>query len=129
MNFRNIFRKYRYLNVFFYLIKIFTICCFYISCQYLEKPKNFLSEEQMAEILLDMAIFNNTIRINPDIKTEEIYKHIFARYNTSLEDYTENYAYYISKKRIKYIISLAEKKLMKKNPEIQTYIRKKTDGI
>jgi len=128
MIFENYFRKFRILNAFFHL-NIFIVFLFCISCQYLEKPKNFLSEEQMAEILLDMAILDDAKQTNSDVKAEEVYKHILARYNINVEDYTENYAYYISQKKIKHIISLAEKKLMKKDPDIQTYITKKTDGI
>jgi len=105
------------------------IFLFVLSCQYLEKPKNILSEEQMADILLDMAIFDETPRINPSIKPEEAYKHVFSNHNITIDDYIENYAYYISKKKIKYIISLSEKKLMNKDSKIQNYINKKTDGI
>jgi|GEM_PF-1703136 len=128
MRHKNNFNRFKIFYKIFHL-SIFILLLSFISCQYLEKPKNFLSEEQMADILLDMAIFDDLPRIDSNIKSEETYKHLFLLHNINMDDYIDNYAYYASQKKIKYIISLAEKKLMNKDPKIKEYIKEKTDGI
>lgn len=86
---------------------------FLISCQS-DKPKNLLDKEKMAEIIVDMAIYDQSFMVNPKINPEDASRFVLQKHSITAQDFKENYAYYLqSPSDLDDIFEKAQKKIEK----------------
>ena len=110
--------------------KFVAIICLLLvaACTQVDKPKKLISKDEMANIMVDMAIYDGALNINPQASMEGISKYILQKHKITGTIFMDSYNYYLSQKEMKSIIELAEKKLMKIDPKLDAYIKKKNRG-
>jgi hypothetical protein len=105
---------------------IFSVLMVFFGCQNLiDKPKNLLSEKQMAEILADFALNDQTSTYNPSGNLEIGTRYILKKYKVTPEDFSNSYKYYIVEKKITNIVNLSQDIIKEKHPEAGVYIENK----
>ena len=96
----------------------FLILFVLMACSKLvDKPKNLVSEDQMAEILADFAVNDQSYIINMTENREASTKFILKKYKISSKDFTESYTYYVANEKLEAIIDEAQNVLKKKEPK------------
>lgn len=78
--------------MWYFLIFIFAL---FWACSPNEQPQNLLSKTQMAEIIVDLAIYDHSHNINPDSDLETTTKFILKKHRITPTAFRESYAYYL----------------------------------
>ena len=105
---------------------LFIILLLFSSCQnYVDKPKDLLSQNKMAEILAEMALNDQATAINTSANLELGTRFILKKYNIKAEQFSSSYRYYVVTKKIPKIVVKAQDIIKDKNPEAEEYINKK----
>lgn len=109
----------------------FIFCLIFYACSSPNpKPKKVLSKEQMAEIIVDLTIYNQSYLAKPDIKTEDINSFVLKKHNITAEDFRENYQYYTyAPVHLDEIYDNAKKIILEKEPSIKDTLRKEEEKI
>lgn len=111
--------------------KYFILCILIVfsilSCsEIMEKPKNLLSEEKMANVIVDFAINDQGMMMNLHPDNENATRFILKKYKISGENFSESYKYYMTKpETMKNILNKAEEIIKQKDPKAEEYINKK----
>lgn len=93
----------------------------------MDKPKNLLSEDQMAEIIADFAIADQSFNIDANITQQESSRFILKKYKIKGQTFTDSYQYYLVEgNKLEDIFDKAKKVLLTKDPKLEAYIKKKT---
>lgn len=101
------------------------ILLFILSCsKIIDKPKDLLSKDQMAEMMADFAINDQSYLYNKQDNREAETKYIMQHYKISAATFTNSYTYYISTGELDDIVDRAQNVLLKKNPKLEGYIKK-----
>lgn len=102
-------------------------CILLVSCSdAVNKPKNLLDSDIMSEMIADFAINEQLGLMNQDGNMEISSKYILKKYNVKGKDFSDSYAYYLSKPRkLQRILTKAQKIIKEKDPDAADYIRKK----
>ncbi|RBI89229.1 DUF4296 domain-containing protein [Elizabethkingia miricola] len=106
----------------------FIFIVFLSACSQVDKPKKLISKDEMADIFVEMAIYDGALNINPQANMEGTSKYILQQHKITGTVFMDSYNYYISQKQMESIFESAEKKLMKKDPKLEAYIKKKNKG-
>lgn len=108
---------------------LFLFCLIFYACSSPNpKPKKVLSKEQMAEIIVDLTIYNQSYLAKPDIKTEDISLFVLKKHNITAEDFRENYQYYTyAPAHLDEIYAHAKKIILEKEPSIKDTLRKEEE--
>lgn len=98
-----------------------------VSCSKLiDKPKNLLTEDQMAEIIADFAIADQSFSIDINITQQESSKYILKKHKIKGQIFTDSYRYYlVQDNKLDEIFDKAKKVILTKDPKLETYIKKK----
>ncbi len=108
------------------LILLFVLMFVFSCTDYIDKPKNLVPEDTMAEILADLSI-NDQASINfQNTNMEAGTRYVLKTYNVKPTDFTESFKYYVLKQKMKGITEEAQKLLLKKDPKAEKYIQDKT---
>lgn len=111
------------MKYFFYISLIFCV----LSCkEAIEKPKDLLSKDQMAQIIADFAINEQQYVIGQHINSENATRFILKKYNIKGERFTQSYEYYMTKPDV--IIDIyddAQEIILAKDPNAKAFINKK----
>lgn len=104
------------------------------SCgDYIDKPKNLIPKDQMAEILADLAINDQATFMYPNSNLEAGTRYILKTHNVKSNDFVESFKYYVVKEQMNGIAEDAQKKLLEKDPKADQYVKdklkKNTTGI
>lgn len=92
----------------------------FFSCNHLiEKPENLLSKDEMSEILMDIAISEQSSSFKSDINMEVETRYILKKHNVSATVFKESYKYYTLNKDLPSIIEKAQKKMIDKFPDLE----------
>lgn len=107
---------------FFLLILLLILC----SCKnYVDKPKDLLSQNKMAEIMADMSLNDQSTTINPTSNLELGTRFILKKHNIKADNFISSYRYYVVTKKISAVIVKSQTIIKGKNPEAEEYIDKK----
>lgn len=107
-----------------YLIIIVLILA---SCsKFIEKPKNLLTEDQMAEIIAEFAIADQSFVIDANITQQESSRFILKKFKIKGQTFTDSYQYYLVESKLDDIFDKAQKVILTKDPKLEAYIKKKT---
>lgn len=115
------------------LIFIFVLMCMFSCGDYIDKPKNLIPKDQMAEILADLAINDQATFMYPNSNLEAGTRYILKTHNVKSNDFVESFKYYVVKEQMNGIAEDAQKKLLEKDPKADQYVKdklkKNTTGI
>jgi len=104
---------------FFVLISLF-------SCgDYIDKPKNLVPQDKMAEIMSDLAINDQAVYMYPNSNLEAGTRYVLQIHNVKSADYTESFKYYVVKEKMNGIVEDAQEILLKKDPKAEKYVKDK----
>jgi len=91
-----------------------------------DKPKNLLDSKTMSEMIADFAINEQLGLMNQDGNMEISSKYILKKHHVKGQDFSDSYAYYLSKPReLQRILKKAQKIIKEKDPNAAEYIDKK----
>lgn len=110
----------RRLLVFFILFSLF-------SCEKIvDKPKNLIEKQEMAEIIADFAIYDQTYTVKPDANMELVSRFVLKKHKIDAKTYRDSYKYYISNpEEMDDIFAEAKEIILDKDPKLEDYIEKK----
>lgn len=104
---------------------IFILMCLF-SCQdYIDKPKNLIPKDQMAEIIADLSINDQATYMYPNTNLEAGTRYVLKSHNVKSEDFVESFKYYVVKQKMQGITEDAQEILLKKDPKADQYIKDK----
>lgn len=107
------------------LIFIFVMLCMFSCGDYIDKPKNLIEPEPMAEILADLALADQAIMIYQNKNLEAGTRFVLKSHKVKSEDFVESFKYYVVKDKMKDIAEEAKKIVVKKDPKADQYIKNK----
>ncbi|WP_082377053.1 DUF4296 domain-containing protein [Chryseobacterium indologenes] len=107
------------------LIFIFVMMCMFSCGDYIDKPKNLLDKDVMAEILADLALNDQAITMYPNKNLEAGTRFVLKTHNVKSEDFVESFKYYVVKDQMKEIAEESQLILLKKDPKAEKYIKDK----
>lgn len=107
------------------LIFIFVMLGMFSCGDYIDKPKNLLDKEVMAEILADLTINDQAINLYPNKNLEAGTRFVLKAHKVKSEDFVESFKYYIIKDKMKDIAEEAQQIILKKDPKADKYIKDK----
>lgn len=81
----------------------------------------------MADIFVEMAIYDGALNINPQANMEGTSKYILQQHKITGTVFMDSYNYYLSQKQMESIFESAEK-ADEKDPKLEAYIKKKNKG-
>jgi len=104
---------------------VFILMCLF-SCQdYIDKPKNLIPKDQMAEVIADLAINDQATYMYPNTNLEAGTRYVLKSHNIKSEDFVESFKYYVVKQKMQGITEDAQEILLKKDPKADQYIKDK----
>lgn len=108
------------------LIFIFVLL-FVVSCggDYIDKPKNLVPKDKMAEIMVDLAINDQATYLYPNSNLEAGTRYVLKTHNVKPKDFVESFRYYVVKEKMNGIADDAQKILLEKDPKADQYVKDK----
>lgn len=101
--------------IFFFLF-IFLLACSAPTKQ----PEKLLSKDEMAEIIADLAIYNESYLVDSHINIEEANRFVLKKHNTNTKIFRESYQYYTyTPSYLDDIYNKAKEIIIKKEPKIK----------
>lgn len=107
------------------LIFIFVLLGMFSCGDYIDKPKNLVDKDIMAEILAEMAINDQATFVYQNKNLESGTRYILKTYKVKPNDFIESFKYYVVKDEMKGIAEEAQKVLIEKDPKADQYIKDK----
>lgn len=107
------------------IICLFALACLFSCSDYVDKPKNLVSEEKMAEILADLAVNDQATFMFPNTNLEAGTRFILKAHNIKADDFVESCKYYLVKQKMEGIADDAQEILLKKDPKADKYVKDK----
>lgn len=106
--------------IFFLILSIF-------SCsKFVEKPKVLVSEEKMAEILVELALNDQAPLTKAKMPNVEAgTRYILKKNKVTAKEFSDSYQYYAITKKLSKILENAQEILLERYPETEAYILKK----
>ncbi len=107
------------------LIFIFVLLSLFSCGDYIDKPKNLIDKDMMAEIIADLAINDQAIFVYPDKNMEAGTRAVLKSHNVKPDDFVDSFKYYVIKEEMDGIANDAQEKLLKKDPKAEKYVKDK----
>ncbi|WBV59498.1 DUF4296 domain-containing protein [Chryseobacterium camelliae] len=107
------------------LIFIFALLGLFSCGDYIDKPKNLIPKDQMAEILADLAINDQATYVYPNTNLEAGTRYVLKAHHVKSEDFVESFKYYVVKQKMQGITEDAQDILLKKDPKADKYVQDK----
>lgn len=104
---------------------IFVMLCMFSCGDYIDKPKNLIEPDAMAEILADLTITDQAVVIYQNRNLEAGTRFVLKNHNVKSEDFINSFQYYVIKDKMKDIAEDAQKIVLKKDPKAEKYVRDK----
>jgi len=96
------------------------------SCiDYIDKPKNLVDKDTMAEILADLAVNDQATYMYQGKNMESGTRFVLKSHHVKPDDFVESYKYYVVKNKLKGIADEAQKILLEKDPKAEKYVDEK----
>lgn len=96
----------------------------WVGCSEIPKPAKLISKDEMSDIMMETALYDNSTILNPNVNMEGTSKFILEKHKITGQQYVDSYNYYLANNNIEGIINNAQKKLLDKNPELKEYVDK-----
>lgn len=109
------------------LIYLFVLTLMFSCGDYIEKPKNLVSKDKMAEILADLAINDQATFMFQNTNLESGTRFVLATHHVKSDDFIESFKYYVVKQKMEGIADAAQKILLKKDPKAARYVKDKIE--
>ncbi|WP_117590317.1 DUF4296 domain-containing protein [Chryseobacterium taiwanense] len=106
-------------------IFIFILMCLFSCGDYIDKPKNLIPKDQMAEILADLAINDQATYMYPNTNLEAGTRYVLKSHNVKSVDFVESFKYYVIKQKMQGITEDAQVILLEKDPKADKFIKDK----
>lgn len=101
----------------------FTLCLWtllYACSAPTQRPQNQLNKDKMAEIIADLAIYNQSYLIDTTINLEDTDRFVLEKHNTTAKDFRENFQFYTyTPSALDAIFDKAKKIILKKEPKLK----------
>lgn len=107
-------------KIIFVFILIFMVSC---GGNYIDKPENLISQDQMAEILADLAINDQATFMYPNSNLEAGTRYVLKTHNIKPEDFIESFKYYVIREKMNGIAEDAQKIILEKDPKADQYVK------
>uniref|UniRef100_A0AAU6WRG5 DUF4296 domain-containing protein n=1 Tax=Chryseobacterium endophyticum TaxID=1854762 RepID=A0AAU6WRG5_9FLAO len=107
------------------LLFIFVLMSLFSCGDYIDKPKNLISKNQMAEVLADLAINDQATFIYPNSNLEAGTRYVLKQHNIKSEDFIASFKYYVVKEKMQGIAEDAQKIVLEKDPKGDQYVKDK----
>jgi hypothetical protein len=109
---------YQYKAIGFCLMLLSFVACKEI----IDKPKNLIPKQEMAEIIVDFALNDQSPITNHSGNLEAGTRYILQQKKVKGQDFIDSYQYYIIQKEIDGIYDDAQQIILNKNPESEKFI-------
>ncbi|REC78414.1 DUF4296 domain-containing protein [Chryseobacterium rhizosphaerae] len=110
------------------LIFIFVLLCMFSCSDYIDKPKNLVDKDLMAEVLADLTINDQATFMYQDSNLEAGTRFILKSHKVKPNDFVESFKYYVIKDEMQDIANKAQEILLKKDPKADKYIKDKQNN-
>lgn len=107
------------------LIFIFVLLGLFSCGDYIDKPKNLIDKDIMAEIIADLAINDQAIFVYPDKNMEAGTRAVLKSHKVKPDDFVNSFKYYVIKEEMEGITNDAQEILLKKDPKADKYVKEK----
>lgn len=107
------------------LIFIFVLLGLFSCSDYIDKPKNLVEQEVMAEIIADLTINDQAVFMYQDKNMEAGTRFILKSHKVKPDDFVESFKYYVIKDKMEKIANDAQEILLKKDPKAEKYVKDK----
>ncbi|NIF05569.1 DUF4296 domain-containing protein [Chryseobacterium sp. Tr-659] len=113
------------------LILIFVLLGLFSCGDYIDKPKNLIDKDVMAEVIADLTINDQAIYMYQDKNMEAGTRFILKAHHVKPADFVESFKYYVIKEEMEGITNDAQEILLKRDPKADKYIKdkKKQNGV
>ncbi|KFF14045.1 hypothetical protein IW15_00925 [Chryseobacterium soli] len=108
------------------LIFFFVLLSLFSCGDYIDKPKNLIDEDTMAEILADLSVNDQATYMYQNRNLEAGTRFVLKTHNVKSADFIDSFKYYVVKDKMNGIADNAQKKLLQKDPKADQYIKDKT---
>lgn len=95
----------------------------------IDKPEDLISKDNMAAIMADFAVNDQSYMVNHKDNKEGETKFILQKYKVSAKTFNNSYTYYTATGELDNIIDRAQKVLLSKDPKLEAYIKKKEQPV
>ena len=107
------------------LIFIFVLLGLFSCGDYIDKPKNLIDKDMMAEIIADLAINDQAIFVYPDKNMEAGTRAVLKLHKVKPDDFVNSFKYYVIKEEMDGITNDAQEILLKKDPKEDKYVKER----
>ncbi|QIY91494.1 DUF4296 domain-containing protein [Chryseobacterium gallinarum] len=107
------------------LICVFVVLTMFSCSDYIDKPKNLIDENVMAEVIADLMINDQANFVYPDKNMEAGTRFILKSHHIKPDDFIESFKYYVIKEKMQDIANDAQEILLKKDPKAAQYVKDK----
>lgn len=107
------------------LIFIFVLLTMFSCSDYIDKPKNLIDQDVMAEVIADLMINDQAIFTYQDKNMEAGTRFVLKSHNVKPSDFIESFKYYVIKEKMNDITNNAQEILLKKDPKAEKYVKEK----
>lgn len=107
------------------LIFIFVLLGLFSCSDYIDKPKNLVDKDVMAEIIADLTINDQAIFMYQDKNMEAGTRFVLKSHKVKPDDFNESFKYYVIKEEMEGIANDAQDILLKKDPKAEKYVKEK----
>ena len=107
------------------LILVFVFLGLFSCSDYIDKPKNLVDQDVMAEVIADLLINDQANFMFRDRNMEAGTRFILKSHNVKPDDFVESFKYYVIKEDMEGIANEAQQILLKKDPKAEKYVKDK----
>ncbi len=107
------------------LIFTFVLLGLFSCGDYIDKPKNLIDKDMMAEIIADLAINDQAIFVYPDKNMEAGTRAVLKSHKVKPDDFVNSFKYYVIKEEMDGITNDAQEILLKKDPKADKYVKER----
>ncbi|MBA5246961.1 DUF4296 domain-containing protein [Marnyiella aurantia] len=103
---------------------------FFLACSdYVERPGKLLDEDTMSEIIAEMTVQEELLRLNPKSNMENATRFVLKKHEISAADFTASYKYYATSRKLQGILTEAQNIIKNSHPKADTYIENELKKI
>lgn len=107
------------------LIFIFVLLSMFSCGDYIDKPKNLIDKDTMAEVLAELSLNDQATFMYQNKNLEAGTRYILKTHNIKTNDFIESFKYYVVKDEMKAITEDAQKIVLEKDPKADQYVKDK----
>ena len=99
---------------------LWALILFYSCYAPTKYPEKKLNKDEMAEIIADLAIYNQSYIVDDKINLDETDRFVLQKHNITTKDFQENYEFYtFTPSSLDEIFNKAKKIIRKKDPNLK----------